>query len=182
MAANTATDSAKELNQLIGDDATATFESNPTFVDSNPGGAASSENSVSDEDSEQMRDTDDTADSDEEVREADQADPDSDSEDTTDEVGPVPTLSADGLLGQEDELDDTKEKRDRPSGDAAREKSESKIKDGDSTDDDAGDVARGVDEDKLDEDDMDTDQVAAPALHAMMAAQNAAIVQSYVRV
>ncbi len=39
-----ATDSAAELHELIGDDVTATFESDPTFVDSNPTGSASSDN------------------------------------------------------------------------------------------------------------------------------------------
>lgn len=39
-----ATDSAAELHKLIGDDATATFESDPTFVESNPTSSASSEN------------------------------------------------------------------------------------------------------------------------------------------
>ena len=39
-----ATDSAAELHKLIGDDATATFENDPTFVESNPTSSASSEN------------------------------------------------------------------------------------------------------------------------------------------
>lgn len=57
-----ATDSARELHDLIGDDATATFEADPKFVGSNPGGEGSSENVR-----EQARDTDDVEDSDEEV-------------------------------------------------------------------------------------------------------------------
>lgn len=39
-----ATDSAAELRPILGDDATATFEDDPTFVESNPTGTASSEN------------------------------------------------------------------------------------------------------------------------------------------
>ena len=39
-----ATDSAAALHELIGDDATATFENDPTFVDSNPAADSSSEN------------------------------------------------------------------------------------------------------------------------------------------
>jgi hypothetical protein len=55
-----ATDSAAELHDLIGDDATATFESDPKFIDSDPTDNASSENI------EVQRDTDDTEDSEEE--------------------------------------------------------------------------------------------------------------------
>jgi hypothetical protein len=39
-----ATDSEAELRRLIGDDATATFEEDPRFVDSNPAAGASSGN------------------------------------------------------------------------------------------------------------------------------------------
>ncbi len=39
-----ATDSAKELHDLIGDDATATFESDPKFLEPTPGSEGSSEN------------------------------------------------------------------------------------------------------------------------------------------
>lgn len=39
-----ATDSAAELHKLIGDDATATFENDPKFVDSDPTASGSSEN------------------------------------------------------------------------------------------------------------------------------------------
>ncbi len=54
------TDSEADLRPLIGDDATATFENDPKFVEANPGAAGSSENV------EEQRDTDDTADSEEE--------------------------------------------------------------------------------------------------------------------
>jgi hypothetical protein len=39
-----ATDSANELRPILGDDATATFENDPNFIDSNPTESASSEN------------------------------------------------------------------------------------------------------------------------------------------
>ena len=60
-----ATDSAAELHDLIGDDATATFESDPNFVDSNATESASSDHIA-------LRDTDDTEDSEEEDEEADE--------------------------------------------------------------------------------------------------------------
>jgi HIV Tat-specific factor 1 len=72
MAANKipiATDSAEELRGLIGDDATATFESDPKFVESNPTESASSENIA-------LRDTDDTEDSEEEDEEEEDEDED----------------------------------------------------------------------------------------------------------
>jgi hypothetical protein len=84
-----ATDSAAELNSLVGDDATATFENDPKFIDSNPGGAGSSENV------EEQRAEDDVEDSDEEIDDADDEDLDDDDadeeedeeEDEADEVG-----------------------------------------------------------------------------------------------
>ena len=57
----TVTDSADSLRELVGDDATATFEDDPTFVESNPTEGAGSENV------EVQRDTDDVEDSDEEI-------------------------------------------------------------------------------------------------------------------
>ena len=39
-----ATDSATVLHELVGDDATAAFENDPKFIDSNPGDTSSSEN------------------------------------------------------------------------------------------------------------------------------------------
>ena len=74
-----ATDSAAELHNLIGDDATATFESDPKFVDSNPTESASSGNI------EVQRDTDDTEDSDEEDDEIEDADEEEEEEDEEDE-------------------------------------------------------------------------------------------------
>jgi hypothetical protein len=134
------TDSESELHRLIGDDATATFESDPTFADSNPGATGSSDNV------EEQREGDGTEEASGAARQASATE-----------------LRADGLLGQEDELSDAEKDRSRESGDAARDRTESKIKDGSEADDDAGDVAPGVDEDKLNADDMDTDQVASTA-------------------
>ena len=86
MAANKtpiATDSAVELRELIGDDASATFESDPNFVNSNPTADASSDHL-------ELRDTDDMEDSDEEEDEAgledeDEEDVDEEDEDEDDE-------------------------------------------------------------------------------------------------
>jgi hypothetical protein len=69
-----ATDSAAELRDLIGDDASATFESDPNFVDSNPTADASSDHL-------ELRDTDDMEDSEEEEEEAGLEDEDDDDED-----------------------------------------------------------------------------------------------------
>jgi len=70
-----ATDSAAELHDLIGDDATATFESDPKFIDSDPTDNVSSENI------ELQRDTDDTEDSEEEIDEEEEDDDDFDEDD-----------------------------------------------------------------------------------------------------
>ena len=56
-----ATDSARELRNLVHDDATADFESDPKFVDSDPTANASSENLAV------LRDTDDEEESDDEL-------------------------------------------------------------------------------------------------------------------
>lgn len=74
-----ATDSAAELHDLIGDDATATFEADPKFIDSDPTGNASSENI------EVQRDTDDLEDSEEEEEEFEDEDGEEDDEDDDDD-------------------------------------------------------------------------------------------------
>ena len=73
-----ATDSAEELRALIGDDATATIESEPNFVASNPTANASTESVIV------QRDTDDVADSDEEVEEEELEDDEDEDEDVED--------------------------------------------------------------------------------------------------
>jgi hypothetical protein len=75
-----APDSAAELHGLIGDDATATFESDPKFIDSDPTDNASSENI------EVQRDTDDTEDSEEEIDEEDEDFDEDDEDDEEEEV------------------------------------------------------------------------------------------------
>ena len=70
-----ATDSARDLRNITGDDATAEFESDPNFVDSNPTASASSENLAV------QRDTDDTEDSDEEIEDDDDDVEDDDEDD-----------------------------------------------------------------------------------------------------
>ena len=60
-----ATDSARDLRNLVGDDVTADFESDPKFVDSNLTADASSENLAV------LRDTDDEEDSDDELEDED---------------------------------------------------------------------------------------------------------------
>lgn len=72
-----ATDSATDLRRLVGDDATADFESDPKFIDSNPTADASSENLAV------QRDTDDTVESDDEM--TDEDDDEEEDEDDLDE-------------------------------------------------------------------------------------------------
>jgi hypothetical protein len=72
------TDSDATLRDLIGDDASATFESDPNFIDSDAGASGSS-NHVT------LRDTDDTADSEEEEDEAFEDDDGEDEEDEEDD-------------------------------------------------------------------------------------------------
>ena len=73
-----ATDSARDLHNLVHDDATADFEADPKFIESNPTAEASSENLAA------LRDTDDEEDSDDELEDEDE-DEDLDDEDLEDE-------------------------------------------------------------------------------------------------
>jgi hypothetical protein len=103
MAANKisiATDSAAELRGLIGDDASATFESDPNFVESNPTESASSENIA-------LRDTDDTEDSEEEDDEVDEDELDEDDEEVDEDEDEEEEGDED-----EDDLDDEDEEDD----------------------------------------------------------------------
>lgn len=72
-----ATDSSRDLRRLVGDDATADFENDPTFAESNPTASASSENLAL------QRDTDDLEESEDEIEEEDEDD--EDEEDLEDE-------------------------------------------------------------------------------------------------
>lgn len=73
-----ATDSARDLHDLVGDDATAEFENDPKFGNSDPTASASSESLAS------MRDTDDDEESDDELEDEDDED-EEDDEDYDDE-------------------------------------------------------------------------------------------------
>jgi len=135
-------DSASSLRDVVGDDATATFEDDPNFVESNPTGNASTE-SV-----EVQRDTDDVEDSDEEEDELEDDDEEFEDEDDSDEDEDV-----DDDDDEEDEEDDADEVAALAVMAAGPEDAE--------LDDDEGDVDSGVDEDELDEDELDTDRVTA---------------------
>ena len=92
-----ATDSARDLRNLVHDDATADFESDPKFVDSDPAATASSENLAV------LRDTDDEEDSDDELEDEEEDEDDLDDEDDDEE---------DVDVDEEDELDDDDEEED----------------------------------------------------------------------
>ena len=93
------TDSDATLRDLIGDDASATFESDPNFIDS---GASGSSNHVT------LRDTDDTEDSEEEEEEAFEDDEEEEEEDEEDD-------------DEEDEDDDDVEDDDEDEEDDGKE-------------------------------------------------------------
>lgn len=89
-----ATDSAAVLHELVGDDATAAFENDPTFIDGNPGATSSSENLQtrsdrrdiqSQPDLETRRSAADDEDEDEDVDDEDEDDEDYDEDDEDDE-------------------------------------------------------------------------------------------------
>jgi len=98
-----APDSAEELHDLVGDDATATFESDPKFIDSDSTGTASSENV------EVQRDTDDVEDSEEEVDEEDDELEDEDIEDDEDLDDEEEDDDLDDDDEDEDEVEDDEE-------------------------------------------------------------------------
>lgn len=90
-----ATDSARDLRNLVHDDATAEFEDDPKFADSNPSANASSENLA-------LRDTDDEEESDDELEDEDEEEYEDDEEDEED------VDDAD----EEDEVDDEEDEDD----------------------------------------------------------------------
>ena len=101
MKSTPATDSARELRNLIGDDATAEFENDPNFVDSDPTASASSENLAV------QRDTDDTEDSDEEIE-----DDDEDYEEDEDELEDEDEEDDDDVEDDDEYEDDEDEEED----------------------------------------------------------------------
>lgn len=92
-----ATDSARDLRNLVHDDATAEFEDDPKFADSNPSANASSENLA-------LRDTDDEEESDDELEDEDEEEYEDDEEDEDEED----VDDAD----EEDEVDDEEDEDD----------------------------------------------------------------------
>ena len=140
-----ATDSEKDLRDVVGPDATADFEDDPKFIDSDPTSTASSENVAV------QRDTDDLEDSEEEDAEAGAEDGEEDDLDDEDEDE------------EEDDVDEEDE------GEEVDDEAEATLQtktfdDLGEEDDDDGDVEAGLDEDALDEDDLDTDRVTDAAL------------------
>jgi segregation and condensation protein B len=99
-----ATDSEAELHELIGDDATATFESDPNFVNSNPTADASSDHL-------ELRDTDDMEDSDEEEDEAGLEDDEDEDDDEGEDEDDEDEDEDDGEFEDEEEEDDPDELR-----------------------------------------------------------------------
>ena len=109
-----ATDSATDLHRILGDDATATFEDDPNFVDSNPTGNASSENveeqrsaagsttpsAKSTDDADEDEDEDDDVDEEEDLDDED----DDDDEDVDDEDDDEDDLDDDSE--DDDDVDD----------------------------------------------------------------------------
>lgn len=110
-----ATDSANELRPILGDDATATFEDDPNFVNSNPGENGSSENEQEQKDpvSLRARDTDDEEDEDDDFDE-DEDDEDEDDEDDDEDYEDDEDLEDDeeDQDDDEDDLDDEDEEDD----------------------------------------------------------------------
>jgi hypothetical protein len=141
-----ATDSAAEMHEIVGDDSTATFEDDPTFVDSDPTDTASSENV------EVQRDTDDVEDSEEEDEEADEFEDDElEDEDEEDDDELVDEEGDDDLAVAVDAL-------------GASGLTSVRVHTATDGDDDTVDVDPGVDEDDIDADDLDTDRVVDAAL------------------
>jgi len=105
-----ATDSARDLRNLVRNDATADFESDPKFDGRNPTANASSENLAA------MRDTDDEEDSDDELEddeeedyEDDEEEDEDDDEEYEDDEDVDPEAEFDDDEEEEDEFDDDEE-------------------------------------------------------------------------
>lgn len=150
-----ATDSPSDLRPLVGDDATAEFENDPTFTDSNPGAGGSSENSL------QARDTDDLDEEEEDDEDDDDLEDDEDDEDEDD----LDEEDDEDDLEDEDEEDDDFDDEEDDEEDEEEEEGAARlhlVARATEADDDAGDVQAGVNEEEFTEDDMDTDRVALP--------------------
>jgi len=142
----------------IGDDATATFENDPKFIEPTPGSEGSSDNveeqqsaawlardtddlvdsdedeeeddDLEDDDDEYEDDEEDEVDEDEEFDDTDEDDEDDDEDEEEDDEDEVAAapLRADGLLGYEDEAEDVEKGRSEEQGGAFRERAEAKLK------------------------------------------------------
>ena len=101
-----ATDSARDLHNLVHDDVTADFENDPKFVDSNPTATASSENLAA------MRDTDDEEESEDELEDEDDEDEEEYEDDEEDDDEGDVEDDEDGLEDDEEYEDDEDEDED----------------------------------------------------------------------
>ena len=173
-----ATDSADEIRDLVGDDSTATFESDPKFVEPTPGKEGSSENlqdrkdrqEVQHEPSLKLRDIDDVEDSDEEIAEADDLDAEDEEddevledddvdEDAEDDAEDAPVMRAAAADEDDDDLEDD--------DDEDFEDDDDDFEDDDEEDDDEDDAEYEDDDDEDDEDDViDASSGRQPALKA----------------
>jgi hypothetical protein len=97
-----ATDSARDLHHLVGDDITADFETDPKFVDNNPAAEASSETLA-------LRDTDDEEESDDELEDEDDEDDDDEEDDEEDEDDDEDEDDVDPEAEDDDEEEDEDE-------------------------------------------------------------------------
>ena len=103
-----ATDSVRDLRNLVGDDVTADFESDPKFVDSNPTSDASSEKLAA------LRDTDDEEESDDELEDEEDDDDLEDDEDDEDDDLDDDVDVDDEEEDIEDEDEEQEEEEDEP--------------------------------------------------------------------
>ncbi len=95
-----ATDSARDLRNLVGDDVTADFETDPKFIDSNPTAGASTESLAA------LRDTDDEEESDDELEDEDDDEEFEDDEEEEDDEDVDPEAEIDDEDEEDDEFDD----------------------------------------------------------------------------
>ena len=114
-----ATDSATVLHELVGDDATASFESDPTFAGNNPGDAASSNHLQTRAERLDIQSQPDLA-----VLAAVDEDDDEDEEEEDDEDEDEDELDDEDDDDDEDELDDEDEDEDELDDDEDEEEDE----------------------------------------------------------
>lgn len=150
-----ATDSGAELEELVGGDATETFESDPKFIDSEAG-VGSSENVAV------QRDTDDVEDSDEEE----------DEEDDLDDVEDDDELEDDDEFADEDDDEEVEDEEEEGIAAAGLTSVRGNMGSGTAVadveeDEEDGDVEQGLDDDDILADDLYTDRGVESALRMM---------------